>query len=75
VQRDGGCRAADPRGRPVFASTSDLPLTQQQPWNTFWASPVNDLVSLHTYEQDLDLAVITRVRNMMALTGKADLPG
>jgi hypothetical protein len=63
-------RAADPRGRPVFASTSDLPLIQQQPWTTFWASPANDLVSLHTYEQDLDLAVITRVHDVMALTSK-----
>jgi hypothetical protein len=31
--------------RPVFASTSDLPLTSGQPWTTFWSSAATELVS------------------------------
>jgi hypothetical protein len=38
-------RAADPMGRPVFASTSDLPLLLDQPWTTFWASDGVDLAT------------------------------
>ncbi|HSS39532.1 MAG TPA: hypothetical protein VLT58_12245, partial [Polyangia bacterium] len=63
-------RAADPLGRPVYASTSDLPLIEGQPWTNLWASSGADLASLHTYAADLDAAVIARVRTVRALTDK-----
>jgi hypothetical protein len=44
----------------VFASTSDLPLLGGAPWQRFWSSPATDLISLHTYDRDLDRAVIGR---------------
>jgi hypothetical protein len=63
-------RAADPHGRPVFASTSDLPLLSGQPWTTFWASDGVDLASLHVYANDLDQAIIDRTQAARALTDK-----
>jgi Cellulase (glycosyl hydrolase family 5) len=63
-------RAADPLGRPVFASTSDLPLLSGQPWTTFWASDGVDLASLHVYASDLDRAIIDRTQAARALTDK-----
>jgi hypothetical protein len=63
-------RAADPLGRPVFASTSDLPLLSGQPWTTFWASDGVDLASLHVYANDLDQAIIDRTQAARALTDK-----
>jgi hypothetical protein len=63
-------RAADPLARPVFASTSDLPLLGGQPWDTFWSSAATDLVSLHTYDADLDRAVIARAAAVFPVTNK-----
>jgi hypothetical protein len=70
VRAADGVRAADPFGRPVFASTSDLPLIQGRPWSQLWASTGADLASLHTYDADLDQAVIARVRAAVAWTDK-----
>jgi hypothetical protein len=63
-------RAADPLARPVFASTSDLPLLGAQPWQTFWSSAATDLISLHTYDADLDRAVVTRAAAVFPVANK-----
>jgi hypothetical protein len=55
-------RAADPRARPVFASTSDLPLIQGQPWSALWAGRGAELASIHPYDANLDAAVVERVQ-------------
>ncbi len=68
-------RSADPAGRPVYASTSDLPLLQGRPWAALWASSGCDLASLHTYNPDLDQAVITRMQTALAATDKPILLG
>jgi hypothetical protein len=62
-------RAADPLARPVFASTSDLPLINGQPWTTLWSS-ATDLISLHTYDADLDRAVLARAAAVFPVTNK-----
>ena len=63
-------RAADPRLRPVFASTSDLPLISGQPWSALWASRGADLASIHPYDPNLDAAVIARVQGVRSATSK-----
>ncbi|MFL5308034.1 MAG: hypothetical protein ACJ8F1_22655 [Polyangia bacterium] len=68
-------RAADPQARPVFASTSDLPLISRQPWRDFWASDATDIVSLHTYDADLDRAVVARATAALQITNKPVLLG
>jgi hypothetical protein len=68
-------RAADPAGRPVYASTSDLPLIVGQPWTGLWASSGADIASLHTYDADLDQAVLDRAAMVRALTDKPILLG
>jgi hypothetical protein len=65
----------DLRHRPVFASTSDLPLIDGKPWTNFWHSAANDLVSLHPYYSDLDRTIRDRVRECLALTDKPILVG
>jgi hypothetical protein len=72
----GVVRAADPAGRPVFASTSDLPLINYgQPWLALWNSAGCDLASLHVYAQDLDAEVLARTRVALAATDKPVLIG
>lgn len=68
-------RAHDTAKRPIFASTSDLPLIQGAPWTSFWASRANNVVSLHPYAADLDAAVATRVAQARAQTDKPILIG
>jgi hypothetical protein len=53
-------RAHDPQARPVFASTSDLPLISDNPWTDLWNSRGADLVSLHPYDQNLDQVATQR---------------
>ena len=63
-------RAADPRARPVFASTSDLPLIQGQPWSALWAGRGAQLASIHPYDANLDAAVVERVQAVRRATEK-----
>ena len=63
-------RAADPRARPVFASTSDLPLILGQPWSTLWAGRGADFASIHPYDPNLDAAVLERVHAARNVTLK-----
>ncbi|MES1164707.1 MAG: hypothetical protein ABUR63_03030, partial [Verrucomicrobiota bacterium] len=68
-------RAADPLARPVFASTSDLPLISGRPWSDFWASDATDIAALHTYDVDLDRAVVARATSALRITNKPVLLG
>ena len=68
-------RTADPQSRPVFASTSDLPLLLGQPWSTLWAGRGADLVSIHPYDPNLDTAVLARVQAVRTVTAKPILIG
>jgi len=68
-------RAHDPSNRPVLASTSDLPLLDEAPWTELWASRANDVVSLHPYDANLDVALSTRVAQVRAQTDKPILIG
>lgn len=63
-------RAGDPRARPVFASTSDLPLLLGQPWSALWAGRGADLASIHPYDANLDAAVVARVQAVRSTTEK-----
>ena len=63
-------RAADPEARPVFASTSDLPLILGQPWSALWAGRGADLASIHPYAPNLDAAVLERVQAARSVTSK-----
>jgi hypothetical protein len=63
-------RAGDPEARPVFASTSDLPLVQGEPWLKLWTSRAADLVSVHPYDANLDETVKARVQVALAATPK-----
>jgi len=63
-------RAHDPEGRPVFASTTDLPLILGRPWSQLWASRGVDLVSLHPYDINLDSTVFARVQAALSATAK-----
>ena len=76
VERAGAqVRALDPLGRPVFASTSDLPLLDRKPWTSLWASAGNDLVSVHPYDAELDRIALERVTATLSLTDKPVLIG
>jgi hypothetical protein len=68
-------RGLDPLGRPVFASTSDLPLLGGEPWTTLWASAGNDIVSVHPYDATLDRIALERVNAVLSLTDKPVLIG
>lgn len=68
-------RETDPWSRPAFASTSDLPLIEGQPWRTLWDSPDNDIVALHPYAEELDRVAVDRARGVLALTSKPVLIG
>ena len=59
----------------MFASTSDLPLISGQPWRDFWTSDATDIVSLHTYDADLDRAVVARATAALQITNKPVLLG
>lgn len=63
-------RDNDPLERPVFASTSDLPLISGAPWQQFWQSAHNSIISLHTYDGNLDATVIDRVKAVRASSAK-----
>lgn len=67
-------REIDP-WRPAFASTSDLPLISYEPWQAFWDSPGNDLVSVHPYAAELDRVASERVRTVLGMTTKPVLVG
>jgi len=62
--------AHDPAARPVFASTSDLPLISGEPWLDLWQGRGADLVSIHPYDPELDETVATRVAAALAATAK-----
>lgn len=67
-------RAIDP-WRPVFASTSDLPLLDERPWQALWNSDGNDIASVHPYDPDLDRIAVERTRSVLALSPKPVLIG
>jgi len=68
-------RSLDVLGRPVFASTSDLPLLNGAPWTELSESPGNDILSLHPYDPDLDRAAVSRVHTLFASSEKPVLIG
>lgn len=68
-------REQDPLRRPVFASTSDLPLLADKPWTALWASAGNDIVSVHPYDPALDQIALQRVNAVLSLTDKPVLIG
>ena len=68
-------RELDPLRRPVFASTSDLPLLRGMPWTALWASAGNDIVSVHPYDPALDRIALERVNAALSLTDKPVLIG
>jgi hypothetical protein len=68
-------REKDPWSRPAFASTSDLPLINGQPWRVLWDSPDNDIVAVHPYAEELDRVAVDRARSVLGLTSKPVLIG
>jgi Cellulase (glycosyl hydrolase family 5) len=63
-------RAHDPQARPVFASTSDLPLINNQPWTDLWRSRGADLVSIHPYDANLDQVATARTNAALLASDK-----
>ncbi|HET7539581.1 MAG TPA: hypothetical protein VFK05_06910 [Polyangiaceae bacterium] len=68
-------RAADLAARPVFASTSDLPLLGGAPWLQLWNGPGCDFAALHVYDPNLDQAAIERTHAALSATAKPVMLG